>query len=57
MQAWTSNHTPSEVLQDIINRQTSTAAPLKFGDGYIIPSHTLLRIWLLIRAVIEIKPC
>ena len=25
-------------------------APLKFGNGYVIPSNTLLGIWLLIHA-------
>ena len=32
-----------------IHSQTSTIAPLKFGNGYIISSHILWWIWLSIR--------
>ena len=34
-----------------------TYAPLKFGDGSVISSHTLLDMWLLIHAWIKVKPC
>ena len=30
--------------------------PLKFGNGYVISLHTLLGMWLLIHAAIEVKP-
>ena len=30
----------------LINCQTSTVQPLKFGNGYVISSHTLLGMWL-----------
>ena len=30
--------------------------PLKFGNGYVILSHILLSMWLLIHAGIKVKP-
>ena len=38
-----------------IHSQTSTVQPLKFGNGYVIPSHTLLGMWLLINAGIKVN--
>ena len=38
-------------------RVTHIYAPLKFGDGSVISSHTLLDMWLLIHAWIKVKPC
>ena len=32
--------------------QTSTVQALNFGNGYIISSHTILGMWLLIHAVL-----
>ena len=32
----------------LIHSQTSTVAPMKFGNGYVISSRTLLGMWLLI---------
>ena len=40
-----------------IHSQTSTVQPLKFGNGWVIASRTLLGMWLLIYAVIWINPC
>ena len=37
----------------LIHSQISTVAPLKFGNGYVISSHSLLRMWLLIHAEIK----
>ena len=37
--------------------QTSMIAPLKFGKGEEISSHTLYWMWLLIHAKIEVNPC
>ena len=34
----------------LIHSQTSTVAPLKFGNGWLIPSYTWLAIWSLIHA-------
>ena len=34
----------------LIHYQTSTAAPMKFGKGWVISSHTLLGMWLLLHA-------
>ena len=31
--------------------------PLKFGNGYVISSHSLLGMWLFIQAGIKVKPC
>ena len=36
---------------------TSTEVPLKFGNGFVISSHNLLDILLLIHAGIKVKPC
>ena len=36
-----------------IHSQTSTVAPLKFGNGYVISSRTLMGMWLLIHADME----
>ena len=38
----------------LIHSQTSTVAPLKFGNGKVIASHTLLGMWLLIYAEIQL---
>ena len=40
----------------IIHSQTSAIVPLKLTNELIIPSHTLLGIWLLIHAGIEVDP-
>ena len=39
-----------------IHSQTSTVAPLKFGNGYVISFHTLQGMWLLIRDGIKLTP-
>ena len=41
----------------LIHSQTSTVAPLKFGYGYVISTHTLLGMWLLIHDGIKVEPC
>ena len=46
-------------MELLIHSQTSTAAPLKFGNGYVVSPHfyPLLGMWLFIHAgpqVIEI---
>ena len=40
-----------------IHSQTSTMQPLKFGNGEVISSHTVLDMWLLIYAVIDVSLC
>ena len=41
----------------IIYSETATVAPLKFGNGIVISTHTLLGMWLLIDARIKVNPC
>ena len=41
----------------LIDSQTSTVQPLKFGNWWVMSSHTLPGMWLLIHAVIKVKPC
>ena len=38
-------------------RLTDYNAPLKFRNGKVISSHTLLSMWLLIHAGIKVNPC
>ena len=42
-------------MKSFIHPQTSTIALLKFGNGWIISSQTLLGIWLLIHVEIKVK--
>ena len=42
-------------IKSCIHSQTSTVVPLKFGNGYVISSHTLMAIWLLIHAGIKVN--
>ena len=44
------------VMKLFIHSQTSTVAPLKFGNGYVILSHTLLGMQLLIHAEFKVNP-
>ena len=37
--------------------EITSVQPLKFMNGLVIPSHTLLGVWLLIHAGIQVKPC
>ena len=37
--------------------QTDNEQYLKFRNGSVISSHTLLSMWLLIHAGIKVKPC
>ena len=39
----------------LTHSQTSTAAPLKFGNGLIISSHNLMGVWLLIHAMMNVN--
>ena len=41
----------------LVHSQTSLAQPLKFGNGWVTSSHTLLDMWLLIHAGIKVTPC
>ena len=41
----------------LIHSYTLTVQPLKFGNGLVISSHTLLNMWLLVHAVIKVNPC
>ena len=51
------------VLDDItyplqnVNDYTGYNGYTKFRNGKIISSHSLLGVWLLIRAGIKVKPC
>ena len=38
-----------------IRSKTSTAQPLKFGNGYVGLSHTLLGMWLVIHVGIKVN--
>ena len=40
-----------------IQPQTSTMQPLKYENGLVISSHTLLLMWLLIHVRIKVNPC
>ena len=42
-------------LKLLIHSQTSTIAPLKFGNGKVISSHTLLGMWLFIHVRIKLN--
>ena len=42
-------------MKSFTHSQTSTVALLKFGNGYIVSSHTLLCMWLLLHAGIEVS--
>ena len=44
-------------MKSHIHSQTSTVQPLKFGNGYIISSHTLFGLRLLIHAGNKVNPC
>ena len=46
--AWICYYIPYKVRSEIINSQISTVQPLDFGNGYVIWSHTLTSMWLLI---------
>ena len=39
----------------LIHSQTSTVAPLKFGNGKVISSHTSLDMWLLIHVLLKVQ--
>ena len=39
----------------LIHTQTSTVQPLKIGNEYVISSHTLSGMWLLIHAGIKVN--
>ena len=41
----------------IMHSQISTVQPLKFGNGSVIQTHTLLGMRLLIYAGIKVKLC
>ena len=47
---------PNCVMKLLIHFQTSTIKLLKFGNGYVISSHSLCGIWLFIHTGIEVKP-
>ena len=41
----------------LIHSYTSTVQPLKFANGYVISSHTLRGMRLLIHAEIKVNRC
>ena len=41
----------------LVQTQTSTVQRLKFGNGYLISSDTLLDMWLFIHDGIKVYPC
>ena len=56
--AWVSNYVHYNVWDEIIYPfPTSMVKPLKFGNGYIISSHTLSGILLLIHLGIKVNVC
>ena len=40
-----------------VHSHTTMAAPLKFGNGQVISSHTLLGMWLFIHLEIKVNLC
>ena len=49
--AWIDDYMPSQVWFELfIHSQTSMVQPWNFGNGYILSSHTLWLMWLLIHA-------
>ena len=59
LQTWISNCIDYNMRVEklLIHFQISTVQPLKFGNGSVISSRTLLVIWLLIPAGIKVNPC
>ena len=53
---WISNYTPIIKCEITYLFPHINAVALKFGNGWVIPWHTLLGMWLLIHAVIKINP-
>ena len=39
----------------LTHSQTSTPAPLKFGNGLVISSHNLMGVWLLVHAMMNVN--
>ena len=55
---WINNYIHYKVWDEITYvSQTSVMQPLKFGNGYVISSDTLLTMRLLIHAGIKVNPC
>ena len=46
-----------DIIKSLIHLQTSTVQPMKFANKYVISSHDLMGMWLLIHAGIEFKAC
>ena len=44
-------------MKSIVRSQISTVQPLKFENGYVVSSHTLVDMRLLLHAGIKVKPC
>ena len=58
IQAWISNYTHYIMWDEISDPfQTSTTQPLKFWNGWVISSHILLGMWLLIHVLIKFNTC
>ena len=53
--AWVGNYIYHIGWDSSIHSQTSTVAPLKFVNGYVISSHTLPGMWLLIHNRIKLN--
>ena len=53
---WISNYIHHKVLNEI-TYPFPNFQPLKFGNGQIISSHTLLGMWLLSHTENEVNPC
>ena len=46
-----------ELTYPFLSFNGATIQVFKFKNGYVISSHTLLGVWLLIHAGIKVKPC
>ena len=44
-------------MELLIQSQTSTVQPLKFGNEQVISPHALLGMQLLIHAGVKVNPC
>ena len=46
----------NEIIYPFLSFNGATVQPLKFREGYVIPSHTSLGVWLLIYDGVKVNP-
>ena len=55
--AWISTYIHYKVWDEITSSFPNfNVQPLKFGNGWVISSHTLLGVWTLVQAAIKVNP-